>query len=285
MVEKKKILKKKLILNLLFLFLISIIFTFFYLFNNNQVNNEELSEKLFELSEINTIYIYRDSLRIQAEKLNNRWIIKSPINGRMSSNIIEKINYLNDFNSFEKVNINKNSIFTNSKASFTLKIDDLMFEFGNVNSIVNKQYLFFNDQVYLVPTFFSNNFSNDIITYIEKTIIPSKLKINKIEFINWIYSENSLYNKLDNSKKYVLPVEWKNLWTNTFSSLLTIEPIQFQTFIILEDSNNNKYKLFYNETSNSFLFKFQSETYIYKLSKESTLRLLEPWTFLNARTS
>jgi hypothetical protein len=285
MVEKKKILKKKLILNLLFLFLISIIFTFFYLFNNNQVNNEELSEKLFELSEINTIYIYRDSLRIQAEKLNNRWIIKSPINGRMSSNIIEKINYLNDFDSFEKVNINKNSIFTNSKASFTLKIDDLMFEFGNVNSIVNKQYLFFNDQVYLVPTFFSNNFSNDIITYIEKTIIPSKLKINKIEFINWIYSENSLYNKLDNSKKYVLPVEWKNLWTNTFSSLLTIEPIQFQTFIILEDSNNNKYKLFYNETSNSFLFKFQSETYIYKLSKESTLRLLEPWTFLNARTS
>jgi hypothetical protein len=285
MVEKKKILKKKLILNLLFLFLISIIFTFFYLFNNNQANNEELSEKLFELSEINTIYIYRDSLRIQAEKLNNRWIIKSPINGRMSSNIIEKINYLNDFNSFEKVNINKNSIFTNSKASFTLKIDDLMFEFGNVNSIVNKQYLFFNDQVYLVPTFFSNNFSNDIITYIEKTIIPSKLKINKIEFINWIYSENSLYNKLDNSKKYVLPVEWKNLWTNTFSSLLTIEPIQFQTFIILEDSNNNKYKLFYNETSNSFLFKFQSETYIYKLSKESTLRLLEPWTFLNARTS
>ena len=37
-------------------------------------------------------------------------------------------------------------------------------------------------QVYLVPTFFSNNFSDDIITYIEKTIIPSKLEIKKLSF-------------------------------------------------------------------------------------------------------
>ena len=285
MVEKKKILKKKIILNLLFLFLISIIFFVFYLFNNTQLNNEKLSKKLFELSQIKKIYINRDSFEIQAEKYNNKWIIKSPFNGRMSSNIIEKINYLNDFNSFEKVNINKNSIFTNSTASFTLKIDDLIFEFGNVNSIVNKQYLLLNDQVYLVPTFFSNNFSNDVTTYIEKTIIPSKLKIKKIEFTNWIYSENSLYNKLNNSKRYLLPDDWENLWDSTFSSDLTIEPIQFHKFIILEDQNKNKYKLFFKETSNSFLFKFHSETYIYRLSKESTLRLIKPWTFLNARTS
>ena len=61
----------------------------------------------------------------------------------MSLNILEKINYLNNFNSFEKVTINKNSIFLNSKPSFILTVDGLVFEFGIINSVVNKQYLIF----------------------------------------------------------------------------------------------------------------------------------------------
>ena len=52
-----------------------------------------------------------------------------------------------------------------------------------------------------------------------------------------------------------------------------------------EDFKDNKYKLFFKETKNSFMFRFQEENYIYKLSKESTLRLIEPWIFLNARAS
>lgn len=285
MVEKKKILKKKLIINLVYIVCISIIFFVFYLYKNIQKDNEKLNERLFDLSLIEDVYISRDFFEMQAKKVNNSWTIKLPINARMSLNILEKVNYLNDFNSFEKVNINKNSIFSNSKASFTLKIDDLLFEFGIINSVVNKQYLLFNGQVYLVPTFFSNNFSDDIITYIEKTIIPSKLEIKKIEFTDWTYYENTLYNKSDNSKKYILPVEWKKLWSSSLSSELLIDSILFPQFIVLEDYNNNKYKLFFKETINSFMFKFQSETYIYKLSKESTLRLIEPWTFFNARAS
>ena len=285
MVEKKKILKKKLIINLVFIILISIIFLVFYLNNSSQKENEKPYEKLFDLSEIHEVSFSRNSFEMRAKKINNSWTINSPTNARMSLNILEKINYLNNFNSFEKVTINKNSIFLNSKPSFTLTIDGLVFEFGIINSVVNKQYLFFDRQVYLVPTFFSNNFSDDIITYIEKTIIPSKLDINKIEFPNWTYYENTLYNKLDNSKKYNLPSEWTKLWTSSLASDLSIDPIEFKSFIIFEDLEDNKYKLFFKETKNGFMFKFQEETYIYKLSKESSLRLLEPWTFLNARAS
>ena len=230
MVEKKKILKKKLIINLVFIIFISIIFFVFYL-NNSQNEDGKSYEKLFDLSEIQEVYFSRDSFEMRAKKTNNSWTINTPINARMSLDILEKINYLNDFNSFEIVNINKNSIFANAKASFTLKIDDLVFEFGILNSVVNKQYLFFDRQVYLVPTFFSNNFSDDIITYIEKTIIPSKLEIKKIEFPNWTFYENSLYNKLDNSKKYILPSEWKKLWTSTLSSDLSVDKIKFESFI------------------------------------------------------
>ena len=282
MVEKKKILKKKLIINLVFIIFISIIFFIFYLNNNSQKENEKHYEKLFELSEIQEVSFARDSFKMRAKKINNSWTINSPTNARMSLNILEKINYLNDFNSFEKVNIDKNSIFFKSKASFTLMIDDLVFEFGITNSVVNKQYLFFDRQVYLVPTFFSNNFSDDIITYIEKTIIPSKLEINKIEFQNWTFYENLLHNKLDNSKKYTLPSEWTKLWTSSLSSELSVDPIEFESFIIFEDQKDNQYKLFFKESKNGFLFKFQDETYIYKLSKESSLRLLEPWIFFNA---
>ena len=285
MVEKKKILKKKIIINLVFIIFISIIFLIFYLNNNSQKENEKHYAKLFELSEIQEVSFARDSFKMRAKKINNSWTTNSPTNARMSLNILEKINYLNNFNSFEKVNIDKNSIFLNSKASFTLMIDDLVFEFGITNSVVNKQYLYFDRQVYLVPTFFSNNFSDDIITYIEKTIIPSKLEINKIEFPNWTFYENSLYNKLDNSKKFTLPSEWTKLWTSSLSSELSVEPIDFESFIIFEDIKDNKYKLFFKETKNGFIFKFQEETYNYKLSKESSLRLLEPWTFLNARAS
>jgi len=285
MVEKKKILKEKLIINLVFIIFISIIFFAFYLNNNKQKENEKPYKKLFDLSEIEEVSFSRDSFEIRAKKINNSWAINSPTNARMSLNILEKINYLNNFNSFEKVNINKNSIFLNSKASFTLKIDGLVFEFGIINSVVNKQYLFFDRQVYLVPTFFSNNFSDDIISYIEKTIIPSKFEINKIQFPNWTYYENTLYNKLDNLEKYTLPSEWKKLWTSSLSSDLSIDPIEFKSFIIFVDLKDNEYKLFFKETNNGFMFKFQEETYIYKLGKESSLRLLEPWTFLNARAS
>ena len=199
MVEKKKILKKKLIINLVFIIFISIIFLFFISIIIVKKKTKIL-RKLFDLSEIHEVSFSRNSFEMRAKKINNSWTINSPTNARMSLNILEKINYLNNFNSFEKVTINKNSIFLNSKPSFTLTIDGLVFEFGIINSVVNKQYLFFDRQVYLVPTFFSNNFSDDIITYIEKTIIPSKLEIKKIEFPNWTYYENSLYNKLDNSK-------------------------------------------------------------------------------------
>ena len=129
MVEKKKILKKKLIINLVFIIFISIIFFVFYL-NNTQNENLKSNTELFNLSEIQEVYFSRDSFEMRAKKINNSWTINSPSNARMSLNILEKVNYLNDFNSFEKVNINKNSIFANSKASFTLKIDDLVFEFG-----------------------------------------------------------------------------------------------------------------------------------------------------------
>ena len=153
----------------------------FYL-NNSQKEDGKSYEKLFDLSEIHEVSFSRNSFEMRAKKINNSWTINSPINARMSLNILEKINYLNNFNSFEKVTINKNSIFLNSKPSFTLTIDGLVFEFGIINSVVNKQYLFFDRQVYLVPTFFSNNFSDDIITYVEKTIIPSKLEIKKLSF-------------------------------------------------------------------------------------------------------
>ena len=106
--------------------------------------NGKSYEKLFDLSEIQEVYFSRDSFEMRAKKTNNSWTINTPINARMSLDILEKINYLNDFNSFEIVNINKNSIFDNAKASFTLKIDGLVFEFGILNSVVNKQYLFFD---------------------------------------------------------------------------------------------------------------------------------------------
>ena len=285
MVEKKKILKKKLIINLVFIIFISIIFFVFYLNKNSQKEDGKSYEKLFDLSEIQEVYFSRDSFEMLAKKTNNSWAINTPISARMSLDILEKINYLNDFNSFEIVNINKNSIFANSKASFTLKIDDLVFEFGILNSVVNKQYLLFDGQVYLVPTFFSNNFSDDIFTYIEKTIIPSKLEIKTIEFPNWTYHENSIYNKLDSSKKYTLPSDWKKLWTSTLSSEISVDKIKFESFITFLDFKDNKYKLFFKETKNSFMFRFQDENYIYKLGKESTLRLIEPWIFLNARAS
>jgi len=285
MVEKKKILKKKLIINLVFIIFISIIFFVFYLNKNSQKEDGKSYEKLFDLSEIQEVYFSRDSFEMLAKKTNNSWTINTPINARMSLDILEKINYLNDFNSFEIVNINKNSIFANAKASFTLKIDGLVFEFGILNSVVNKQYLLFDGQVYLVPTFFSNNFSDDIFTYIEKTIIPSKLEIKTIEFPNWTYHENSIYNKLDSSKKYTLPSDWKKLWTSTLSSEISVDKIKFESFITFLDFKDNKYKLFFKETNNSFMFRFQDENYIYKLSKESTLRLIEPWIFLNARAS
>ena len=285
MVEKKKILKKKLIINLVFIIFISIIFFVFYLNKNSQKEDGKSYEKLFDLSEIQEVYFSRDSFEMLAKKTNNSWAINTPISARMSLDILEKINYLNDFNSFEIVNINKNSIFANAKASFILKIDDLVFEFGILNSVVNKQYLLFDGQVYLVPTFFSNNFSDDIFTYIEKTIIPSKLEIKTIEFPNWTYHENSLYNKLDSSKKYTLPSDWKKLWTSTLSSEISVDKIKFESFITFLDLKDNKYKLFFKETKNSFMFRFQDENYIYKLSKESTLRLIEPWIFLNARAS
>lgn len=285
MVEKKKILKKKLIINLVFIIFISIIFFVFYLNKNSQKEDGKSYEKLFDLSEIQEVYFSRDSFEMLAKKTNNSWAINTPVSARMSLDILEKINYLNDFNSFEIVNINKNSIFANAKASFILKIDDLVFEFGILNSVVNKQYLLFDGQVYLVPTFFSNNFSDDIFTYIEKTIIPSKLEIKTIEFPNWTYHENSLYNKLDSSKKYTLPSDWKKLWTSTLSSEISVDKIKFESFITFLDFKDNKYKLFFKETKNSFMFRFQDENYIYKLSKESTLRLIEPWIFLNARAS
>ena len=285
MVEKKNILKKKLIINLVFIIFISIIFFVFYLNNNSQKEDGKSYEKLFDLSEIQEVYFSRDSFEMLAKKTNNSWAINAPINARMSLDILEKINYLNDFNSFEIVNINKNSIFANAKASFTVKIDDLVFEFGILNSVVNKQYLLFDGQVYLVPTFFSNNFSDDIFTYIEKTIIPSKLEIKTIEFPNWTYHENSIYNKLDSSKKYTLPSDWKKLWTSTLSSEISVDKIKFESFITFLDFKGNKYKLFFKETKNSFMFRFQNENYIYKLGKESTLRLIEPWIFLNARAS
>ena len=154
----------------------------FFILTKLKNENLKSNKKLFDLSEIQKVYLSRDSLEMQAKKINNSWTISKPISARMSSDIFEKINYLNDFNSFEMVNINKNSIFANAKASFTLKIDNLVFKFGILNSVVNKQYLFFDEKVYLVPTFFSNNFSDDIITYIEKTIIPSKLEIKKLSF-------------------------------------------------------------------------------------------------------
>ena len=111
------------------------------------------------------------------------------------------------------------------------------------------------------------------------------MKSKKLSFPNWTYYENSLYNKLDSSKKYTLPSDWKKLWTSTLSSEISVDKIKFESFITFLDFKDNKYKLFFKETKNSFMFRFQEENYIYKLSKESTLRLIEPWIFLNARAS
>ena len=66
----------------------------------------ESLRKLFDLSEIQEVYFSRDSFEMLAKKQIN-WAINTPISARMSLDILEKINYLNDFNSFEIVNINK----------------------------------------------------------------------------------------------------------------------------------------------------------------------------------
>ena len=90
---KEKDIKKKLIINLVFIILISIIFLVFYL-NNSQKENEKSYEKLFDLSEIQEVYFSRDSFEMLAKKINNSWAINTPISARMSLNILEKINYL-----------------------------------------------------------------------------------------------------------------------------------------------------------------------------------------------
>ena len=124
-----------------------------------------------------------------------------------------------------------------------------------------------------------------LLRILKKQLFQANLKSKKLSFPNWTYYENSLYNKLDNSKKYILPSEWKKLWTSTLSSEISVDKIKFESFITFLDFKDNKYKLFFKETKNSFMFRFQDENYIYKLSKESTLRLIEPWIFLNARAS
>ena len=89
MVEKKKILKKKLIINLVFIIFISIIFFVFYL-NKTQNENLKSNKKLFDLSEIQKVYFSRDSFEMLAKKINNSWTINKPISARMSLDIFEK---------------------------------------------------------------------------------------------------------------------------------------------------------------------------------------------------
>ena len=50
-----------------------------------------------------------------------------------------------------------------------------------------------------------------------------------------------------------------------------MDKIKFESFITFIDFKDNKYKLFFKETKNTFMFRFQEENYIYKLSKESIL--------------
>ncbi len=242
--------KSSYLTNLLLIFLVIGL----YWFNNQSPTTEGDTPPLTTLStnDIQQITIERIHLdNIILEKRSADWLLLQPFNARANNIRIKLLLSLLSMPSHAQLAYSDDELLTQlglSPAKVTLKLNEYLFQFGNVETISNRRYVLYDGTIHLIDDQISHLLNASASSFIENRLIKPNNVINKIT-LPILDSTNTLSNEYADAE--YLTGQWSHpeysadqlttlisVWQHAYA--LQVSPIKKKDF-----SNSHQVTIWY----------------------------------------
>ncbi len=174
--------------------------------------------------------------RIRFQKQDTQWAMTEPYQHAADSNVlgrllsIRNLSVTSDFSAEGK----DLSDFGLSPAIATVQFDDVRIDFGGIQPVDKKRYIYINGQVLLVDDQHINQLNTGSISYLDRQIIPTDKEIQTLEIDEAMVELNdSLRNQWQSIKASWLSLSQENDDTN--------KPLSAKVQLKLTDGSNLTY--------------------------------------------
>lgn len=168
-----------------FTLLILIIGLYWFNTQSDTVLNDTEQLTVINSSEIKLITITRaNSDAITLEKISSAWQITHPIKARANKTRIALLLELLNTYSYAEQDLSSNTMLTQfglSPAKLSLKLNDSLFQFGDIETISKHRYVLHDGIVHLIDDHVTPLLNANVSSFIDNRLILSSDVINKLE--------------------------------------------------------------------------------------------------------
>lgn len=186
------------------------------------------------VDQINKIVIERkDKETILLSKQNNIWMMQSPYRINANQQRINSILNLLTSNSADQLDVNKTDLarLLLDDPQITLKLNNEVFAFGDINPLDKKRYVLYRDKVHLIHDNLYPQLTAGPTFFIDTKVIPEGKKLKLVQYPQFrLLRENdgwTLESGLDITDKNieVLARTWIELRANSVQEYQPLEPL------------------------------------------------------------
>jgi len=199
--------------------------------------------------QINEIIIERkDKETIRFNKQNNTWVMQSPYQINAHQQRIDSILNLLTSNSADQLDVNKTDLsrLLLDDPQITLKLNNEVFAFGDINPLDKKRYVLYRDKVHLIHDNLYPQLSASPTFFIDTKVIPQDRTLKLVQYPQFrLLKENdtwTLESELDISDEKIntLARTWIELRANSVREYQPLEPL-YEIKVEFENGESIRY--------------------------------------------